>query len=342
MSKRKKFFEKISLVITQNIKFFLIVLLISFPFWWGINILEKNLKDFLFWKMTQDISFKAQTSQPLTNLNLSTFKPLRNWNIEDLQLKAKSAISVEVTKEGKTKVLFEKASSQKLPIASLTKLMTAYLILENHHDLSETIKITPEMVNQEEEIGNLKPGEVFKIRDLLYMSLIESSNDAAFALASGLKENSSQSFVDLMNEKAEELGLKNTYFANPTGLDPDNPENPINYSTAKDLAKFAQFLLKKPFLLETSITPELDIYLANGIFHHRVKNTNVILRENLKWRNLIIGGKTGWTPRAGGCLLLILKNPKSNSFIINVILGSEDRFEEMKKLINWIFTAYKW
>jgi len=326
----------------KSYKFFLVVLLGAGILGWGIGVFQKNLEDFLYWKMTKEIYLKAQIAPLFPHLHLSPFKPLRNWEVESVQIKAKSAISAEIDEEGKIKVLYEKASNQKVPIASLTKLMTAYIVLENPHSLSDTIRITPEMVNQEEPTGNLKPGELFKIKDLLYMSLIESSNDAAFALASGLTKGKVSSFVALMNAKAKELGMRNTFFTNPTGLDPDDPHGPINYSTARDLVKFARFLLKKPFLLETSVKRELKIHLADGTFHHLAKNTNRILNERVKWGNLIIGGKTGWTPKAGGCLLLILKQPTSHTFIVNVILGSENRFEEMKKLTNWVFSAYKW
>ena len=322
---------------SKFLKFFLIGLALSLPFWWGINVLERNLEDFFFWKLTEDLEFKTQVSQPL--IDYSSLKPIRNWEVEDLEIEAKSAISVEITKNGKQKVLFEKTGDLKLPIASLTKLMTAYLVLENNYDLSDEIKITQEMVEQEGDAGYLKVGDIFRIKDLLHISLMESSNDAAYALSGAYLDPGT--FINVMNSEAKNLGLKDTYFTNSTGLDPDNPKNPINYSTANDFVKFTQSLLEKPLIFDILSTPEMNLYLPNGV-NYKIENTNELLKENLGWSSLIVGGKTGWTPQARGCLLLVLRSQKADGYLINVIFGSENRFEEMKKLVNWIITAYKW
>ena len=163
-------------------------------------------------------------------------------------------------------------------------------------------------------------------KDLLYIMLIESSNDAAFALAEviGVK-----GFVDLMNLKAKDMGLEDTRFFEPTGLDPEDPAQPVNYSSAQDLVKLGKYLLSEhPEILETLGKKEYPLYLENGVFHHTLQNTNELLGEIPG----IIAGKTGFTERAGGCLILILEGKNPGTYLINVILNSPDKFEDMRKL----------
>ncbi len=198
------------------------------------------------------------------------------------------------------------------------------------------VEIDKQAAEEEGKTGFFRKGEVFSVRDLLYSSLIESSNDSVVALVDLIGE---EGFVDLMNSEAKRIGLKNTYFFNPTGLDPDADQKKTNLSTARDLAVLARYLFEKePFVWETSLISQFDLYTPNGIFHHKIINTNELLKEIPG----VLGGKTGWTPQAKGCLLLIVKAPKNNGIIINVVLGSPDRFGEMKKLIQWVKDSYKW
>ncbi len=320
-----------------------LVLLLG-SFWWGMKALEKNLEDFFLWKIT-----RYQEILPATTFDLPQFlKPARNWKIEDLEIKAKSAISVT----DHEKVLFKKNGSQKLPMASLTKLMTALVVLDDYN-LPQFVEISEEAVLQEGERGELKAGEILSVKNLLYIMLIESSNDAAYALSEIIGK---ESFVDLMNHRARNIGLKNTYFGNSTGLDPIDyltpSNNLLNYSTAEDLVKLTEYLLEnQPLIWEILAFEEFELYRPNGTFHHKLTNTNEFLGESVlsargwqgKWQTEIIGGKTGWTPEANGCFLLVLNNPENeNRLTIYVILGSNNRFEEMKKLINWTNKAYKW
>ena len=204
---------------TRRLKFFLIALLLSLPFWWGINIVERKLEDFFFWlEMAKNPPPSVCKINPESlQKELENFKPIRNWQVENLELEAKSAISVEIDNKGNQKVLFQKESNEVLPIASLTKLMTAEVVLKNY-ELSQVVEISKTAVAIEGESGKLKIGEIFKVQDLLYPLLMESSNDVAQALSEVIGE---RAFVDLMNFEAENLGLKNTNFVNPTGLDPD-------------------------------------------------------------------------------------------------------------------------
>ncbi len=306
----------------KNLKTFIVTFLISLPFWWGINFLQQKTEDY----------FYAQISQPFENM-VSIPVPKKNLK-SPLELNAKSAISLLVDSRGREKILFQKNPEEILPIASLTKLMTAVIVLENeNYDLEETfITISQNAANQEDvpQYGNLKKGEKFRVKKLLELMLIYSSNDAAFALSEVMGV---ENFVEKMNQKASELGLKNTHFVNPTGLDPEDLNlrqetlNYFNYSTAKDLIKLVRYILENhPLIFE--ISRQKGPYLINNGL------SDLILPENL----ILIGGKTGYTDEAGGSMISVFKNEKGIIFF-NIILGTESRATriiEMQKLINWL------
>ena len=275
---------------TKNLKVFLIVFLVSLPFWWVVNLFQANLEKY----------FYAQIGQPFEETDLLQIP--ERFQRTPPELDAKAAISVFIDHQGSEKTLFEKNADQPLPIASLTKLMTASIFLK-HYDVEreETVK-------------------------LLLSLLIESDNEAANDLAVTIGEDS---FLELMNSEAEELGMENTYFTNPNGLDPKEPDEPLNYSTAKDLVRLSKYIaLEQSLLWDISSIQEFE----------DMKNTNELLGQIPG----IIGGKTGETPLAGKCLLLVVQAPQNNGFIVNIILNSENRFEEMKKLINWVENANRW
>jgi D-alanyl-D-alanine carboxypeptidase len=219
-----------------------------------------------------------------------------------LELDAKAVISVFVDHQGPERILFEKDSNRPLPIASLTKLMTASIFLEHY---------------------NIEREEVL---ELILSLLIESNNESANDLAALVGEDS---FLELMNLEAEAIGMENTYFVNPNGLDSKEPGESSNYSTADDLVKLSRYItLEQPLLWEISTIQEFE----------GMENTNELLGEVPG----IIGGKTGETALAGKCLILVVRAPKNKGFIVNIILNSENRFQEMKKLINWTEDAYNW
>jgi len=299
----------------MRLKFFFIAFLASFFSVFAFNIFQENLEN----------SFYAQISQPFQQIYEVKIpeKPQK----PNLDLQVKAAISVLVDSQGGKKVLFKKNSNERLPVASLTKLMTTNIILENY-DLSREIKISEEAVAQKGEAGKLTAGKIFSVEYLLYPLLMESSNDAAYALTNDYNEITEEKFIELMNLKAEDLGLENTYFVNSTGLDPEQPDHSINYSTTEDLVKLTKYLLKKSSIWEILTTPKFSLYGPELI------NTNELLGKIPN----IIGGKTGFTDQAGGCMLLVLKNKNENS-LINVILGAPSpsaRITEMQKLIDWL------
>ncbi len=319
----------------------LVVLMFLVPvFLTGIlAILEKN--DVSLKRQNESAyngNLQNQTESPAKNGGVwirpdasPVFKPWRDWSIEDPEIEAKSAILMEI-KDGSERILFQKNIENRLPIASLTKIMTAVIAIENM-PLEKFVKISKEAINQEGEAGKLVVDEEISVKNLLYAMLLESSNDAAFALASGFGWDN---FINLMNEKAKALQLKNTNFASPMGFD-----SPDNFSTSYDLARLINYSLKNQFLWRILKTSSFETADVSGKFLHRWENTNKLL--NLL--SNIVGGKTGFTNVAGGCIALVIENPKNNSKIISVLLGSPDenkRFEETEKLIDWAFKAYQW
>jgi len=243
--------------------------------------------------------------------------------IVKLDLNAESAISVETNLKDKSKIIFEKKSNAILPIASLTKLMTAIIVLDNYN-LSDITKIKKIVNIQDPEIKDVKLGDTMSVEDFLNIMLVGSSNSSAYALSEMIGQ---EKFVELMNQKAKGLGLQNTFFKDSTGLSSEN------VSTVVDIAEITGYVLNNyPEIAE--ITTKKEIYLPSfGTF----ENTDKLLQEVPE----IVCGKTGITAQAKGCLVLAVKNPKNNDFIINVILGSDDRFSEMEKLINWSNTICK-
>lgn len=257
-------------------------------------------------------------------------------NSQEFNIKAQSVISVWTDLSETDKILFSINEQRKLSIASLSKLMTALIVIENV-DLSQPIKISKEATIQCTNFEPIKAGEVFSASDLLYTMLIGSDNTAAYALSEGLESKpGTEKFVELMNNRAKELGLSDTSFLNTTGLGLDN------FSTTQDLAKLVKyFIIKYPSILEITAMPEFDLYTVDGKIKHKIINTNKLLISSDDLSKRIIGGKTGETRTAGECLLLVLKPLNGQGYLINVILNSYDRFAEMKKLVSWVDLNYK-
>jgi serine-type D-Ala-D-Ala carboxypeptidase (penicillin-binding protein 5/6) len=325
---------------SRNIKIFLATFVISIPFWLGVNAFSGELENYFFWHhiSTDPHMLKAQASSINLETQLFSMKPRLKHNVTQPQIQADAAYSVFVDTDGKEKILFEKNSKRTLPIASISKLMTALLVLE-HYDLDQVIRIRQEILDVEGNSGSFRYGDDFTAHDLLYPLLIESSNDAAVALA---QTKGLQPFVAMMNEKAQQLNLSNTVFVNPTGLDPDYPDQKINYSTAVDLSTLSQYLHKNhPEIFDILALGQFTLSTPEGFFHHTIYNTNDLLQQQ-KWREIVIGGKTGWTPIANGALLLVVKSPKDDGYIVHIVLGSDDRFEEMKLLHHWVTNSHIW
>lgn len=247
-----------------------------------------------------------------------------------LSISAKSAVLMDPVSG---KLLYAQNENQRLPPASVTKVMTMLLILEaiNRHRINWDEKII--VSRTAEAMGGsqvyLKEGEEFTLRELFETIAVVSANDASAAVAEYLY-GSIEDFVDVMNRKARAMGLKNTHFANETGL-PD----PEHYSSAYDLAVISRELLKYPEVLKfTSIWTDT---FRNGKFN--LRNTN----ELLKVYRGADGLKTGHTNEAKFCLAATAK--KGNFRLLTVILGADSdakRVAETKKLLDYGYRNFQW
>jgi D-alanyl-D-alanine carboxypeptidase len=265
------------------------------------------------------------------NINQENFLqplPSKIQNADDFNIEAKSAIVLDV---GTDAVLYSKNSDEKKPIASLTKIMTALVILDNV-DLNSAVTISRNAFDTDGRKDSLAVNEKIKAENLLKIMLIRSNNTAAVSLAEHTSGNVEE-FVKLMNKKAELLGLKNTNFSNPTGFDSEE-----NYSTAYDIAQLFDYSLNKQLIWEILRIQKLNLSSIDGKIKHKIKNTNLLLG---RLKN-ITGGKTGLTDEAGQCLVLIVGDPIDNHRIISVVLNAEDRFLETEKLVRWVFRSFKW
>lgn len=259
----------------------------------------------------------------LTNPN---YLPIRNWEVKEPEIQAKSALIFDLNRD---QILYQKNSDDILPIASLTKLMTSLVVLENM-DLDQIVVISEEALAGYGDQAGLLINEKISVRNLLYAMLMESSNDAALALA--MNYNGKElSFVNLMNEQAQQLGLNNTSFADPSGFYPEN------VSTAREMVRLVRYSFKYPLIWEIMKTLDIDLSSADGKIRHHWVNTDELLNRLPN----IIGGKTGYTEEAQGCLILVVKEPGAE-YIITVVLGASQRFLETEKLINWVKKAYSW
>ncbi len=264
----------------------------------------------------------AQISQPISDIVLVVPKKAVKQN---LQLDGKAALLLRVGASGRENIIFRKNTNEIFPIASLTKLMTAAVILGNPqiYDFEKTITISQNAAIQDDVpvFGNLLEGENYPIGRLFHLMLFYSSNDAAYALAEfmGIDE-----FVTAMNQKAVQIGLEKTLFYNATGLDIES--GLCNHSSAADLLALTRHILEVyPDIFSTTITPG-PYRTENGIFS-----------INLWDGQTLAGGKTGYTQKAGGCMIMVIAND-SGSYYINILLGStssEARVVEMQKLVNF-------
>ncbi|SLM47661.1 putative D-alanyl-D-alanine carboxypeptidase [Nitrospira japonica] len=220
------------------------------------------------------------------------------------------------------RVLYEHESAKRLSPASLTKIMSALVILERGH-LDDLVTVSPTAARAHKIHLRLKPGQVFTLEDLLKGMLIMSANDACLAAVEHVGGDESQ-FVSLMNAKAAALGLSDTHFNNGCGFD-----HPNHYSTAEDLARLSVIALEQPTFRRLVREERAIIMPINGTHAHVLHTTNRLLGRIPG----VEGVKTGFTSKAGRCL--IAKVSQNGSDLLLVILNSNRRWNTAMSLINY-------
>ncbi|MCK5460076.1 hypothetical protein KAI52_03100, partial [Candidatus Parcubacteria bacterium] len=250
----------------------------------------------------------------------------------NFEINAKSAIIVN-SKNGE--IIWAKNSGHQASIASITKLMAAKVVLDLDPDWNKIMTYSESdddvmdyAAKWEMSYLNVDIGEQLTTKDLFFASLVGSANNAIYALArsTGLLRNA---FTETMNRKAKELGMENTYFTEPSGLDP------ANISTAQDLAKMGRKVFNNMDMLRATTNKVYSFETIDTKDSHTIKNRNRLLSTDL----YILGTKTGYLDESGRCLIVKAKGEDQNEIIV-VTLGnfskdSGDYFEETEELVKW-------
>ena len=297
-NKRKRTLRMIIFSSFVVLLFFLMIFLINSPLFKKANYLKLNIAE-------ASLSYPPNSNEP-SSISSNDFDPQF--------IDCKSVIYANLDTGY---ILYGKNIDEKLYIASLSKLMTALISLQNY-DLDEIVEVKEDWYMQE-DIGwslELDKGDKVTVETLLKAMLISSYNDASYILANYM-DGGVEVFVKEMNKYARELGLTNTEFNNPSGLDNDGG----NMSSARDLYKLATIIYRNDFIMDTITRSYAD--LTWDIGKDRIYTTNALLGE---YGN--IAGKTGYTENAGECFLGITKDG-----YVTIVLGSEDRFGDTERLL---------
>jgi D-alanyl-D-alanine carboxypeptidase len=255
--------------------------------------------------------------------------PIRNISVANLELNTRAAIVIDLSSD---RVLYAKNADDRLPMASITKIMTALVALDSYNNRLNTVITVP--IEATEVTGSkmsLYAGEQLTAHNLLKGTLIESANDAGMTLAYAISGTPEQ-FAVLMNQKAQELGLTDTNFTNPIGFDNDN-----HYSTAKDLAELTRVAMDNKIFASIVSTQTTTVKDVTGKFVHKLVTTNKLLGQ---YQN-VIGVKTGTTEEAGESLVAAVRGD-SGQIVVAVLLDSPNRFQEGMKALDWALKAYSW
>jgi len=223
-------------------------------------------------------------------------------------------------------ILYGKEINKRMPLASLVKIMTAVVTLE-HKSLSDYATVTAEADAIGENEMGVSEGEAYTTEELMYGLLLNSGNDAAYTLAENVA-GSSEEFVIWMNGKAKELGLKNTEFFDPSGLDDRS------YTTAADLVVLTEYAMRHKEFREIVATVEKELpYSELHKYLYLVNQTNLLTTYPG-----VIGVKTGYTEEAGLCLSTYAEN--SGKRLAGVVLNSIDRKGDMIIMLDHAFSQY--
>jgi D-alanyl-D-alanine carboxypeptidase len=301
-----------------------LIFLITLPLFVNSQEYGKTAEKYDFWKIIE---------------GKRLFYPVIKDGKVSLEQGARTAYSVLIDPTGKDdpKVLEDMNADTRMPMASITKLMTAVVVLDSY-DLEDEVEIDASDLSVDGNMGALTSGQILSIKDLLAIMLIDSNNGAAEALARKMGRGS---FIRDMNRKAALLGMDNTEYLNPSGLDIDGVAK-TNTTSAKDLSHLvSHIMVRYPLIPEILSKKTYVVTSKNGVVH-RLENTNEMLGEDKR----ILWGKTGFTDKADGCLVLVSKSDdfsfSRKRYIITVVLGSEDRFEDMRKVREWQDNQFIW
>lgn len=291
----------------------------------------------------QIISLKSTKIESLNKPTISLV-PIKNSFAKNPQILARNVALYDVDSGT---FLYGIQENIPVPIASITKVMTAVLSLEQYN-LDDTVVISKEAVSTQGSVINLRAGETMSVESLLYGLLIPSGNDAAYSLAEHSASKSEsvvtasqpiETFVNQMNEMAQKIGLTHTHYKDPAGLDDSGT------STARDQGLLIAYALRNEMFRKIINTPETIIYSADQKMSHALDNSNRLVKEEMHYDG-IIGGKTGFTPSAGHTLITAAK--RDGHTLVAVVFNTYDTINksasavEARKLLDWGFVNFTW
>lgn len=286
----------------------------------GVNNVQKVLADF-------ENNDKTENKK---------YPEIKKDNTQKLDISAEAYLAIYTDNNQKT-ILAEKNTDKELLIASITKLMTA-TVASDYYRRNSKIFFDQEAFDWS-GTHKLAVGDILSFENALKTMLVESNNDIARAIAFNVGK---EDFVSSMNKKARELLMFNTHYTNSSGLDEEISPFISNYSTANDLLLLVSYLIdKRPEIISATSLQEFNLYDVNNLFKYTAITTNQFLKDNILPFD-VIGGKTGQTDKANKNLILIMRSPKKDGYVIAIILNSNNNFEDMKKLINWSRDTYEW
>lgn len=246
-------------------------------------------------------------------------------NVNALSVSAKSAVLIN----GDTgEIIFSKNADKRMSMASTTKIMTGLLLCE-YGNFEREITVTPEMVRVEGSSMGLLAGDKVTLHDLLYGLMLASGNDAANVIAFVIG-GSVDGFVEKMNQKAKELGLTNTNFATPSGLDDDN-----HYTTAYELAKITQYAMQNETFAKVVATKKATLNYGNPPYKRTLTNHN----KMLGFFDDAVGVKTGFTKKSGRCLVSSAR--RDGKFVIAVTLNDPNDWQDHTSMLEYGLSAIK-
>ncbi len=255
---------------------------------------------------------------------ISLVLTLGSVNMSALSTNARAACLIDADSGA---ILYSLNENERLPMASTTKIMSAIVALE-HGDLNAVVKIDKKACDVEGSSVYLKEGEELTLSQLLLAMMLESANDSASAIAIHVG-GSIEGFADMMNEKATELGLENTNFENPHGLDSEN-----HYTTAKDLAILSAYAIKNPDFAKLVSTYKATIPMGESS-HRYLLNHNKLLKQY----DGAIGVKTGFTKKSGRCLVSAAQ--RNGITLVAVTLNCPDDWREHSAMLDYGFENYE-
>lgn len=345
------------------IKIIILAVLLAFAIWIFYNkksFIDKYFGQY-FYKSENKISISAEPTVKgeydsntscgdsvvnKYNFPVANYTPVKKEQSGELSIPRAHA-SVILDADSGVILHFENGKEER-QIASLTKIMTAVLVAENIKDLeNEVVTIDEDAVYADgTKIGcpssgncigtRLKIGEKISAMSLLKAMLMNSANDSAIALGKHIG-GTEEKFAQMMNEKARELGLKNTNFCTASGLEIDGKEKEC-YSSAYDIARIAAFSMRYKIIWDTFKIRDTKVFSVDGTISHDIMNTNRLLDEMPE----CLGTKTGFTPLAGKSLMLAAEDKTKKHRIIAVILNDPYMWEDIREMVYWSFNSYIW